>query len=139
MRLYRGTKRVLSCLIYRYKLGLITNTNWAPLSRRVLAAHGLENYFDVTVFSSDFGYAKPHPSIFLHALERLNVNAGRCLHVGYDPLEDVRGALNVGMRCAYLKRRRRQIPGYLPSEVTDIPPQAIVLRTLPELLDYIAK
>lgn len=55
--------------------------------------------------SYEHGYAKPHPSIFITTLEKLETNANRCLHVGDDPIADIQGAKNIGMKTAYIKRK----------------------------------
>jgi len=59
----------------------------------------------VITLSYEHGYAKPHPSIFLDTLKKLRMNAGSCLHVGDDPISDIKGAGNVGMKTAFIKRR----------------------------------
>jgi len=84
-----------------YKLGLITNTHWRILDE---TREEFEKCFDVVTLSYEHGYAKPHPSIFLVTLRKLRVNAGSCLHVGDDPIADIKGAKEVGMRTAFVKR-----------------------------------
>jgi len=88
-----------------YGLGLISNTHWPlPANRR----NELEKYFDVITLSYEHGYVKPHPSIFLVTLEKLKVDANRCLHVGDDPTADVQGAKHVGMKTAFVRRRNEK-------------------------------
>jgi putative hydrolase of the HAD superfamily len=48
--------------------------------------------FDVVLDSATTGSAKPDPAIFRAALDRLGVAAGRALHVGDDPVNDLEGA-----------------------------------------------
>ncbi len=88
-----------------YKLGLISNTHWRFLEQ---TKNEFKMYFDTIILSYEHGYAKPHPSIFLVALERLGVMASRCLHVGDDPIADVEGARTVGMKTAFIKRRNKK-------------------------------
>jgi len=85
-----------------YKLGIISNTHWRILegSRREF-----EKFFDVITLSYEHGYAKPHPSIFVTAINKLETKANHCLHVGDDPIADVQGAKSVGMKTALIKRR----------------------------------
>jgi putative hydrolase of the HAD superfamily len=52
---------------------------------------------DVAVFSSEVGLRKPHPTIFLRALEQLGVEPARALFVGDRLYEDVLGAGRLGM------------------------------------------
>lgn len=94
---------VLSTLRKRgYKLGLISNTHWRLLEN---ARTEMAKSFGVITLSYEHGYAKPHPSIFLATLKKLEVKANCCLHVGDDPITDVQGAKNVGMKTAFIKRR----------------------------------
>ena len=86
-----------------YRLGVICNTGMAGgrVLREVLVRHGLLDYFDVTVFSNEFGVAKPHPSIFEHTLAALGgVAPGVALHVGDLEELDVEGARRAGVHAA---------------------------------------
>ena len=83
-----------------YRLGVICNTGMAGgrVLRDVLRHHGLFDLFDVTVFSNEFGYAKPHPKIFVHTLAELGgVPASQALHVGDMEQLDVEGARRAGL------------------------------------------
>jgi len=102
VRWYPNARFVLSTLRKRgYKLGLISNTHWRLLDS---LRTKMERIFDVVTVSYEHGYAKPHPSIFLATLKKLGVEANRCLHVGDDPVADVQGAINVGMKTVFIKR-----------------------------------
>jgi len=84
-----------------YRLGLISNTHWriSENSRKEF-----KKFFDVITLSYEHGFAKPHPSIFIETLKKLQTNAGNCLHVGDDPIADVEGAKSVGIKTAFIKR-----------------------------------
>jgi FMN phosphatase YigB (HAD superfamily) len=86
-----------------YRLGVICNTGMAGgrVLREVLKRHQLLEYFEATVFSNEFGWAKPHPSIFVHTLEALGgVAAHDALHVGDLEELDVEGARRAGLHAA---------------------------------------
>jgi HAD superfamily hydrolase (TIGR01549 family) len=86
-----------------YRLGVICNTGMAGgrVLREVLRRHGLFDFFDVTVFSNEFGRAKPHPSIFVHTLTELGGFApGEALHVGDLEELDVEGSRRAGVHSA---------------------------------------
>jgi FMN phosphatase YigB (HAD superfamily) len=86
-----------------YRLGVICNTGMAGgrVLREVLSRHQLLDSFDVTVFSNEFGVAKPHPSIFAHTLHELGIEApGEALHVGDLEELDVEGARRAGVHSA---------------------------------------
>lgn len=103
---YSDAIPVLTILRKRgYRLGLITNTHWRLLDE---TKKELNKYFDVITLSYEHGYAKPHPSIFLTTLNMLGINAKNCLHVGDDPIADVKGAKKVGMKTAFVKRGKRK-------------------------------
>jgi putative hydrolase of the HAD superfamily len=86
-----------------YRLGVICNTGMAGgrVLRQVLSHYTLLECFEVTVFSNEFGVSKPHPSIFLHTLERLGgVEPAAALHVGDIEQLDVEGARRAAMHAA---------------------------------------
>jgi FMN phosphatase YigB (HAD superfamily) len=86
-----------------YALGVICNTGMAGgrTLREVLRHHGLLDYFAVTVFSNEFGHAKPHPSIFAHTLDALGgIPPRAALHVGDLEELDVEGARAAGVHVA---------------------------------------
>ena len=83
-----------------YRLGVICNTGMAGgrVLREVLRRHGLLDFFDVAVFSNEFGIAKPHPSIFEHTLAELGgIPPSQALHVGDLEELDVEGARRAGV------------------------------------------
>jgi HAD superfamily hydrolase (TIGR01549 family) len=86
-----------------YRLGVICNTGMAGgrVLREVLKRHGLFDFFDVTVFSNEFGRAKPHPSIFVHTLTELGgIPPQAALHVGDLEELDVEGSRRAGVHSA---------------------------------------
>jgi putative hydrolase of the HAD superfamily len=91
-----------------YRLAVICNTGMAGgrVLREVLTRYELLEFFQVTVFSNEFGYAKPDPRIFVHTLEALGgINAAHALHVGDLEELDVEGARRAGLFSA------RYVPG----------------------------
>jgi FMN phosphatase YigB (HAD superfamily) len=85
-----------------YTLGVICNTGMAGgrVLREVLSRHGLLDAFQVTVFSNEFGWSKPDPRIFEHALQAMQVEAKAALHVGDLEELDVEGAKRAGVHSA---------------------------------------
>jgi putative hydrolase of the HAD superfamily len=99
---FPNVKRTLTTLRNRgYELGLISNTHWRVSQKLRGEFDGL---FDVITVSYEHGYAKPHPSIFVVTLDKLGINEHQCLHVGDDPIADVQGAHEVGMKTAFIRR-----------------------------------
>lgn len=83
-------------------LGVLSNINrdMDKLSQEL----GLAPYLDFTVTSGDVGAGKPHPPIFLAALERAGVEPHEALHVGDSYTSDVQGARGVGINPLLLDR-----------------------------------
>jgi putative hydrolase of the HAD superfamily len=65
---------------------------------------GLTPYIDFALTSSEIGAEKPHPPIFLAALERAGVSASEAIHVGDQYHSDVVGAKGVGISPLLLDR-----------------------------------
>ena len=106
-------------------LGLLTNLRQDvdSISRQL----GMEPYLDFTVTSAEVGAEKPHPPVFLAALERAAVTADQALHVGDQYNVDVVGARNLGIRAVLLDRDD------MYPEITDCPR----IRALAEVTDHL--
>lgn len=117
------------------RLGCVTNT--ILLEEGILDALrrlGLLRYLRSVVVSSAMSYRKPHASLFLRALEELNVSPEEALFVGDRLVDDVRGAQSVGMR-AFLTHQYRQEP----VESSPVRPDGVLQRLgqLPRALERI--
>jgi putative hydrolase of the HAD superfamily len=111
------------------RIGLISNTHRCLASFQ--SHFELQGLVSATVSSSDHGLMKPHPSIFIAALQLIGVDAAEAVMVGDSFKHDVQGALNVGMRAILLNRG----DAAAPSVVTDHGVPVIhSLRELPGLL-----
>jgi putative hydrolase of the HAD superfamily len=121
---------LLEALHGRYKMAVITN---GPADTQLdkLETAGLAQYFDLFVASGGVGYAKPHPAIFRHALERLSVEPEHACHVGDYLPNDVAGAHASGLTAVWLNRHG------LKRETTDPEPHHEItsLRELMALLN----
>lgn len=113
------------------RLGAISNTvQPGRYMRPALVERGLAEFFAVQLYSSDVGFAKPHPAIFRTALDALDVAADQAVYVG-DRLEaDVAGAQRAGMKGVLIEvgHRVEQHPAIVPDAR---------IRELPELLDVL--
>lgn len=88
---------------HRVRIGLVSNG--ARDLEEFVAHHGLD--VDAAVGSRGFGRTKPHPAIFLAALERLEAEPSAAAMVGDSPEDDVEGARALGMRAFLLDRDGR--------------------------------
>lgn len=90
-----------------YGIGVLSNTWWsAAWLDADLGRLGLARLVDAVLYTSGLRHAKPHPSVFLEAAERLGVPPNRCVMVGDDPLCDVSGALAAGMKAVWKRNGR---------------------------------
>jgi putative hydrolase of the HAD superfamily len=113
------------------RIGLISNSH---RSLESFQSHfELRGLIDATVSSPEHGFMKPHPSIFLELLQRLDVQPSQALMVGDSIRDDVEGALRAGMRAALVHRSSHPHPraGELASR--GVP----VIRSLSELITLI--
>lgn len=84
------------------ELGVISNFD--SRAHRVLALLGLRDYFTSVTLSTEVGQAKPHPQIFLAALEKHGCTGREAWHVGDSAKEDYEGARGAGIRGILLAR-----------------------------------
>jgi len=88
----------------RQGLGLGVVSNWDHRLPGLLAELGIGRFFGSIAYSAKAGAEKPDRRIFLQALEELGVEPAAALHVGDGRLEDVEGAVAVGMKALHLTR-----------------------------------
>ncbi|XAR56014.1 hypothetical protein NMG60_11036286 [Bertholletia excelsa] len=79
------------------KLAVVSNFD--TRLRKLLKDLNVLDLFDAVVISSEVGYEKPDVQIFKTAIDRLNVEAGKAVHVGDDLKADKEGAKSVGIDC----------------------------------------
>ena len=79
-----------------YRTGLLSNITVEGLARR-FSNEELAQYFDVTVVSSEVGYAKPDREIYQIAAHRLGMTPGECVFVD-DREPYCAAATDVGMQ-----------------------------------------
>lgn len=125
VELYPEVAGALARIARCVPIAALTNGN-ADLGRI-----GLMQHFRFTLGAREFGAAKPHPSIFHAACERLDCAPGEVLHVGDDIEMDVLGACGAGLRAAWLHRGQQQWPAHHAHA-----PER-VLRCLGELADWV--
>jgi len=88
-----------------FKVGLVSNL--ASPYAAALEACGIQNLFDVMVFSFQEGLAKGQPGnlgIYQRAHERLSVPLAECLFVGDSVVADYSGPIEAGMQAVHLDR-----------------------------------
>jgi HAD superfamily hydrolase (TIGR01509 family) len=112
------------------KIGLVSNTIFPErFHLRELKRFGLYPYLDNHFFSSTVGVRKPHPQIFLAALEELKTDPSEAVFIGDRLVEDVGGAQEVGMKgvLRYHEKRDYSAPITPDAEIHE-------LEELPEVV-----
>ncbi|KAI3433051.1 uncharacterized protein J3R85_007240 [Psidium guajava] len=67
--------------------------------RKLLKDLNIVDLFDAVIVSSEVGYEKPDTGIFKAALDQLQVEPNRAVHIGDDEKADKYGAAVVGIEC----------------------------------------
>lgn len=131
--LRKGVFDTLKTLNLDYRIGMISDTGITPgrIIRDVLNDYNILEFFDVTVFSDETGYYKPHPIAFKTALDQLDCSPKDAMHVG-DLLDtDIRGAINYEMQAVWIRAPQTRNPG-------DIVPD-YEISEIPEILEILKK
>lgn len=93
-------------------LPLYAVSNWDIQLVEVLNDLGWTGYFDGVVASAVLGVEKPEGGIFEEALRVSGVDRSRVVHVGNDPVTDVKGASEAGLDTVFVDRRGvGEVPG----------------------------
>jgi putative hydrolase of the HAD superfamily len=118
---YADVRPALIRLRAQYRLFALSNGN-ADLHRC-----GIGDLFDGHVTAIAAGAAKPDARIFAVLSEMAGVSAAEVMHVGDDPVADVVGARQAGMRSVWLNRSARSWPPALA-------PPSRTISTLAEII-----
>ncbi len=98
VQLFDDVLPVLDALRQDFTLVALTNGN----------AHirhtGLAEQFDFQLSAADVQASKPHPAMFVKAMQQVGVAPRQTLHVGDHPLHDIQGARNAGIDAVWLRR-----------------------------------
>ncbi|MFX1375157.1 MAG: HAD family hydrolase [Promethearchaeota archaeon] len=122
-----NAKKTLEDLAPNYQIGLISNTGVTPgrVLSKVLDEYNILDIFDVTVFSDETGYFKPHHKMFEIPLEILKCKGKNAIHIG-DQLEtDIKGANEYQMISVWLNESNEKksldiIPNYIIKDISEI-------------------
>jgi 2-haloacid dehalogenase len=93
-------------------VGVLTNST-AKAADAALAAAGLRERFEMVIGSDEVQRFKPHPHVYEHAVERVNVDPGEIALVAAHGW-DVMGAMRAGLRGAWVARSERWLVPVVP-------------------------
>jgi HAD superfamily hydrolase (TIGR01549 family) len=122
---------VIQALQSDYTLSLISNMMLpGALLLAKLRQANLGDVFHTMSISSDVGFIKPHPNMFLHTLHCDDLQPEQVVFVGDTYAQDIRGAQRVGMRTIWLNSRHES-----REDARDQPPDAEI-HHIRELLHH---
>jgi haloacid dehalogenase superfamily, subfamily IA, variant 3 with third motif having DD or ED/haloacid dehalogenase superfamily, subfamily IA, variant 1 with third motif having Dx(3-4)D or Dx(3-4)E len=102
LELRDGAVELLAEVGKRYRLGLLSNFTYGPVIHKSLRKIGIDKHFQSIIVSEEIGWRKPSPVIFQDMLQRLGVAADEALFIGDSPMEDIKGALDMGIKTLFV-------------------------------------
>ncbi len=111
-----------------YKIGIISNTIYpAFLHENDLERFGWKKYIDFQIYSSQYTFRKPHPSIFEAGIKMMDLPADNIIYVGDRYRLDALGAQKAGLIPVIKYCKKQTYPDQWPE---DIP----IIQNISELL-----
>ncbi len=104
LQLYNDSLPVLRKLKKRgYILAIVTDAqkSFTPEECRILK---IDHFFDHIVLSTQYGFKKPDPRLFMIACSLLRITPSEAVYIGDNPEKDIAGAKQVGMQTILLCR-----------------------------------
>lgn len=129
---YEETFEVLQSLKGKVKLLLLTNGSPDLQQEKLDGVPELAPYFDHIVISGNFGKGKPDPSIFIHALDLLEIAPEQAVMVGDKLTTDIKGGNAAGLTTVWINRSdRTKDPDIVPDfEVRSLTELHSILNSL---------
>jgi HAD superfamily hydrolase (TIGR01509 family) len=115
------------------RLGCVSNAFMgAATLNRIMAERGLGEHLDLTVSSCEFGWRKPHASIYREAARLMKVAPAETVFVGDRLDADVVGPAALGMRTVLTHQYRQEDPA-----TASVKPDAVIkhLSELPDVVE----
>jgi putative hydrolase of the HAD superfamily len=90
-----------------YRIGIISNGSGTS-QRAKMKQTDLDTIFlnDNVIIEGEIGFAKPHPVVFERAVWVSNLQPEEILFVGDDPINDIGGAAQAGMKTCWVSQGR---------------------------------
>jgi putative hydrolase of the HAD superfamily len=98
--LFEGALEILTYLVDRYRMHIITN-GFNEVQFIKIRQSGLEPFFEEVITSEQVGVRKPHPQIYKVAMKRAGAKLEESCMIGDNFNADIQGALQVGMDHVY--------------------------------------
>jgi putative hydrolase of the HAD superfamily len=121
---HEDVREILPRLNAKYKLGVVSNFKAGGGIQTMIKTHGLAGYFEFILTSIDFGFRKPHPSIYKQAIKRSGISPPLILFIGDDVQNDIIVPATLGMQTLLFDRYGKYDSNYPKiksfHELTDI-------------------
>ncbi len=116
-----------------FHVGVISNAADEDNTQALIDKGGIRPFLEFILSSAAYGKRKPHPGIFLTALDHFRIAAEQAVMVGDTYEADILGAKSVGMKAIWIRRK--------PGDTGEVPhPMAdAVVTGLGEIPDIIAR
>ena len=102
LELREGAKKLIKQATQQCKVALISNFTHAPVIYSSLRKTGINTFFNAVVVSEENGWRKPSSHIFQDALDKLQIQANEAVYVGDNPIEDIKGAKQAGLKTVFV-------------------------------------
>lgn len=112
-----------------FQIGIVTDLT-AHVQLRKISKLGLTNYVDIFVSSEEAGREKPHPSIFLLALNKLDARPSEAIMVGDNLKKDIEGANSLGITSIHLTNNKKYENIKPTYSIKQIPEVLKIIRNL---------
>ena len=106
--LFEGTVEILSYLITKYQLHIITN-GFEEVQLLKMEKSEILHFFDKVITSESVGVKKPNPIIFNHALKITEASAEKSVMIGDNLEADIEGAQRIGMHTIFFNYHKQPV------------------------------
>lgn len=118
MILFEGVEEFLQIASSKVKICFVTDLT-AHIQYRKIEKLGLSQYVKYIVTSEEAGREKPHPYIFLSALQKLGLSPHDVCMIGDNFQKDIVGASSLGIKSIWLNQKG-EYPVYNTSLITEV-------------------
>jgi putative hydrolase of the HAD superfamily len=131
LRAYPQVQEMLTQLQPHYRMAVVSDAQSAYAVPELRAVE-LQTYFNPIIVSGDYGYRKPDPRLFQHALDALQIRPEQALFVGNDLYRDIFGAQQAGMKAILVSFNQG------PTSNQSITPDYVItsFAELPQAVNY---
>ncbi|SEM74131.1 putative hydrolase of the HAD superfamily [bacterium A37T11] len=117
--LFPHAHETLDYLGQAYNLHLISN-GFKEGAETKLHTSGLRRHFQTIVISDDIGIRKPHPGIFMYALNGADATKQESIMIGDSLDADVRGALDFGIDAIFFNPNDDAVPSDVTQSIREL-------------------